>query len=287
MKNTHNLSFIIFFLLTAALFYVYWLVFAYGAGGEPKFYFLDVGQGDSELVVFPGGMKIITDAGPDSKIVKSAERVLGEDKYIDLGLITHSQLDHFNGFYYLLDHYNFGAFIINGRTDAAAKSEWDALFAKIKEKNIPVIVLSAGDKIRFEDNSIKIISPGPEFISSGEPNDTGLVELISAPPVRAIFTADTGSNIEDFLIKQKIDLSADILKVGHHGSKYSTSDEFLKAINPKVAVIEVGAKNVYNHPTPETLERLKNASVPVFRTDQDGTVTVTAEADKLRIFKEK
>ena len=252
----------------------------------PTFYFLDVGQGDSELVVFPDNVKIMTDAGPDQKVIKSLERAIGGNTYIDLAIVSHPQLDHFNGFNYLLDKYTFGAFIINGRDDTKTVEEWPALLKKIKERNIPLITLGEGDSILHQSSSISMLAPNASYIESGELNDTGLVELIKTGQARAIFTADIGANIEEYISK-KFNASADILKVSHHGSKYSSSDIFLKAVNPKVTIIEVGKNNRYGHPTKEALERLENATKNVFRTDQNGTVKIVAQEKKLLVFTEK
>jgi competence protein ComEC len=158
---------------------------------------------------------------------------------------------------------------------------------KIKAQNIPLVTLAAGDRVRYTENQIDFLSPDGNWIQSGELNDTGFVELVKAPAFRALLTADTGFNIEDYLVNKNIDIRADVLKVGHHGSKYSSGDAFLAAINPKVAVIEVGENNRYGHPTQETLARLAASVAKVFRTDQNGNIEIFAENGKLKVFAEK
>ncbi len=186
-------------------------------------YFLDVGQGDSELVVFPGNIKEMTDAGPDNKVLDGLEKVLPMgDRYIDIGIISHPQLDHFNGYNYLLDNgYRFGVFIYNGRDDGPGVKEWPDLLQKIGSKNIPLITLGAKDKVHFGESEIDLLSPNGDFGRSAELNDTGFVELVKTPGFRTLLAADTGFNTEDFLMKNGADIRADVLKVGHHGSKYS------------------------------------------------------------------
>lgn len=253
----------------------------------PLIYFLDVGQGDAELAIFPGNIKVLTDAGPDKKIISSLNRTIGNDNYIDIGIISHPQLDHFNGFNYLLDGYRFGAFIFNGRMDTPAEGEWQMFLGKLKSQNIPLITLGAGDRVRHAANEIDFLSPNKDFIQSAELNDTALIELVKTPVFKTLFTSDAGFNIEDFLIKSGVDLAADVLKIGHHGSKYSSSEEFLRAVNPKAAIVEVGAKNTYGHPTDEVLARLVSAAAKIFRTDKNGTVKVLADGNKLKIYTEK
>ena len=237
--------------------------------------------------IFPGNVKVLTDAGPDSKILGELEKIppLG-DKYIDIAIISHPQLDHFNGFGYLLDRYRIGAFIYNGRSDAPVVQEWPDLINKIKKQNIPLIQLGAGDKIKYLDGKIDFLSPNKDFIQSAELNDTGLVELVKSEKLKVLLTADIGFNVEQYLVEH-FDIAADILKVGHHGSKFSSSVEFLKAVKPKVAVIEVGSNNKYGHPTKEALQKISDVSAAIFRTDQNGQITALVADGKLKIFTEK
>jgi competence protein ComEC len=109
--------------------------------------------------------------------------------------------------------------------------------------------------------------------------------MVRTSEFQALLTGDIGANVEEDLV-EKYDLRADILKVGHHGSKYSSSQKFLHEVQPKLAVIEVG-ENRYGHPTKETLSRLEAAGAHIFRTDQNGTVRVVVEESKLKIFVEK
>ncbi len=281
----HNRTVIVFCALVVLDIAAWGTIFA-ARPGVPAIYFLDVGQGDSELVVFPGNVKILTDAGPDQKIVRSLENAIPGERYIDLAVVSHVQKDHFGGFNDVLKHYRVGAFIVNGRADAEAESEWNALLREIERQNIPLIVLGVGDAVRVGAARVDILSPDEDWIQSGAPNDTGLVEKITLPSLTALFTADTGFEIEKHLLGRGVDLRADILKVGHHGSKYSSSEEFLTAVRPAVAAIGVG-KNTYGHPARETLARLARFAKNVFRTDSDGTVKIEAYGRKLRIITEK
>lgn len=257
------------------------------ASVSPRFYFLDVGQGDAEVVALPGGVTIMTDAGPDTKVLESLPKALPQgDTYIDIAIISHPQLDHFGGYNFILDHYRVGAFIYNGRSASPGNAAWSALVAKIKKKNIPLITLGEGDVIRYGNNEIDILSPDPDFAQSGALNDTGLVELIKAPPLRALFTADIGFNIESALLAQHQDLRADILKIAHHESKDASSAAFLRAVNPRAAVIEVGAKNSYGQPASLTLgEIASSTSAQVFRTDRDGTISIWENNGAIEVAK--
>ena len=237
MRKLDNLSLIIITALIVFDVFVWWGIAFAEPASNPEMYFLDVGQGDSTLLVLPAGIQILADAGPSQKVVGEVERALDlSDRYLDLAIITHPQLDHFNGFYYLLDRYEFGAFIINGRNDAAAEKEWEALISKLEAKGTPIITLKEGDRIHYGGAVINFLHPSEEWLGSAELNDTSFVTMLQTPEFRALLTGDIGANVEEDLV-ERYHLKADILKVPHHGSKYSSSQKFLKEVQPKLAVI--------------------------------------------------
>lgn len=283
-KSLSGFILVFFALFFAVDFFVWSQILFAKTSNETQLRFLDVGQGDAELVIFPGNFKVLTDAGPDSKIISELEKIpLLNDRYIDIAIISHPQLDHFNGFRYVIDRYRVGAFIYNGRSDSPGVEEWPDLVKKIKERGTSLIQLGAGDRIRRSGDKIDFLSPNPELIQSAELNDTGLVELIESRGLKALLTADIGAETEKYLVKH-FDLRADILKVAHHGSRFSSSAVFLEAVRPKVAIIEVGSKNRYGHPTQETLKGLSVISAAIFRTDKSGQITVSVIGEKLKIF---
>jgi competence protein ComEC len=288
LRNKPNIFFAaILFAFAASDIFVWREIFAGCPSGIARAYFLDVGQGDSELVVFPDGVAIMTDAGPTDAVLGGLAKALPGKHYIDLALVTHPQMDHFNGYNFILDHYEIGAFLYNGRDDPGVAA-WAALKQKIATKHIPFITLGAGDGVREAENEIDILSPNAAFAESAELNDTGLVEMITTADFRALFTADIGFNIEDWLMENVKDLHAEILKVPHHGSKYASGDAFLRAVDPAVAVIEVGEKNTYGQPAAATLARIASSTrAAVFRTDQNGTVGISLKDNALEIEREK
>jgi len=285
-KKFDSISIIILASLVLADIFIWYTIVFSSPRRETEMYFLDVGQGDAELAIFPHNVKVLTDAGPDQKILRALEGVLNEtDRYIDIAIITHPQLDHYNGFNYLIDRYTIGAFIFNGRSAPPDSKEWSTLLEKIRTKNIPLITIRSGDKIKYGDINIDFLSPDPLYIQSEELNDTSIVELIKTPQFKILLTGDIGMNIERFLVENRESLRANVLKIPHHGSKYSSSDEFLRAITPNVAIIEVGNRNRYGHPTKEALLRIASSThAQIFRTDYDGTVKVLEENNKLKVF---
>lgn len=246
-------------------------------------YFLPVGQGDSELAVLPGGAKVLIDGGPpDSLVLDNLDKILSpRDRYLDLIILTHPQQDHFGGLVEVLRRYKVGAFIWNGET--GNNEGLNDLLDTTNIYKIPNIILVAGDEIKYKESQLKVL--WPRIVNGGieDINEDVIVLALESTGIKALFTADAGENTEAE-IKNSYVGPIDILKVGHHGSKFSSSNEFLNAFKPKIAVIEVG-KNNYGHPTMEALNRLADVGARVFRTDKDGLMKLESSINALRILK--
>ena len=232
-------------------------------------FFMDVGQGDSELIILPGGVKVLIDGGPNKSVLFELDKVLQQmDRYIDLVVITHPQVDHFGGLYDVLERYRVGAVIATGR-DGTGKA-WQDFVELIKKKSIPVVIVGAKDYIRYRESSFTILSPGRELLNNKELNESSIVLGLESEGIKIMFTGDAGFLVDNFL-SDNYDINIDVLKVAHHGSKYATGQRFLRKATPLISVIEVG-KNKFGHPTQKTLNRLKLIGSRIYRTDYNGTV---------------
>lgn len=287
MFNKNHL--IIFFVFLAVFdLFVWSLIIFNNQNNNLEVYFFDIGQGDSEMVILPGNIKVLIDGGPDKKILSELAEILSPtDRYIDLIILSHPQMDHFAGLIDVLKRYKVGAFIYNGRAGEAKafKDLENAVKENLKESGALKIILAQGDKIKYQDNIFDVFSPPKEFLASKELNDTTLVLKLSVGNFKALFTGDIGENIEKYLA-ENFDIRTDVLKVGHHGSKFSSGAEFLNETKPEISVIEVG-KNSYGHPTSQTLIRLANVGSQIFRTDLDGAVKLVVDGASINIFKKK
>lgn len=253
-------------------------------GGELTLAFLNVGQGDSSLIEIPNGrepIQILIDGGPDASVLRELGKILPpSDRYLDLLVMTHPQLDHFAGFLNVLERYDVGAFVSPGRRgETGAYRELADLLAAGR---VPYVVLTEGDAIRAGDSELAAFGPSPQERLSGELNNSSLVLMLSSGDLRALYTADIGADVEQRLTRD-YDLRAHILKVPHHGSRFSSSEAFLAEVQPAVAMIEVGT-NTYGHPTPAALERLASVKARVFRTDADGTVRAVFRGGTIELF---
>ncbi len=255
------------------------------SASEASLYFLDVGQGDSSIIVLPGAVQILVDGGPPNrKLLEELSEVLGTgDRYIDFLVMTHPQLDHFGGFIEALGQYEIGVFISNGR--AGETDGYRALRDALAAKQVPYVALGEGDLIRYGSSRIEFFAPSPGEFLSEELNDTSLVFRLSVGGVAALYTGDIGAAVEERLAAEG-NVTSDILKVPHHGSRFSSGSRFLTAVDPKVAVIEVG-KNSYGHPTSAAIQRLGSVGATVFRTDRHGTIHVVPRGSNMQVFTEK
>ena len=246
-------------------------------------YFLDVGQGDSALVRLEGTVDVLIDGGPpNNRVVRALGDVLPFiDRYIDVVLITHVQSDHIGGLIEVLRRYNVGVVLWNGV--GAETAVFQELYRIIQERNIPFIVVGVGDTLCYRSSCFIVLAPSEILKGASDMNDTSVVVLLKNQDISFLFTGDISTRVER-LLREQYYLSVDVLKVAHHGSRYSSSEAFLSAIRPKVAVISVG-RNSYGHPTSETLKRLANVGAQVLRTDMHGTVRIVLDKQTLHISK--
>src|SRR3989344_4793918 len=254
---------------------------------QSTLYVLDVVQGDSQLVVLASengrsAIKILIDGGKDKSVLAALDEALGSvsDKYLDLVILTHTDLDHMGGLIEVARRYDIGMFISNGRKGTS--EAYSALQEVLTERNIPTRILLEGDAIRYGDNRIAVLSPNRALLQSKEVNESGVVVMLTTNQptggVNVLFTADIGFPAEQILLAKKYDLMSDILKVGHHGSKNSSGENFIAAVHPLISIIGVG-KNSYGHPTPRVLKTLELAGSRVYRTDQNGTIKIPLDAE--------
>jgi competence protein ComEC len=274
------------FLIGCFFFNVVWVVMYFESNkNNAAVYFLDVGQGDSELIIFPSGAKMLIDGGPpNGKVETEISRIIGPfDRYIDLIILTHPQTDHFGGLVGLSKNYKFGAFFTNGeRSDIDG---YVSLKENLEERGVRHTQIYAGDIIKQGETIFRVFSPQipkeGESIDHKDENDRAILGKLSMGDGNILFTADIGKSIEDAFAPLLGYI--DVLKVAHHGSKYSSGERFISFTKPKIAIIEVG-KNSYGHPAPEITKRLFENGATVYRTDTHGTIKVEFKDGFMRAY---
>ena len=240
--------------------------------------FIDVGQGDASLIMTEK-TAIAVDVGPTESGEKTADRIFALAGKLDGVGITHPHEDHMGALSEVLETIPTDRVVMNA--DASDGSYFTRALDVIEEKEIPVTEAKAGDVIEIGDITLEIIAP--ISYSEEDKNSNSVVLRASAEGVSVLITGDATVDEETQVLEKHDDLKADILKVGHHGSSTSTSEEFLRAVSPSIAVISCGEGNAYGHPHYSTLTRLREAGAEVWRTDKNGTVTVYVEDGKLKV----
>ena len=247
--------------------------------------FFDVGQGDSIFIETLEGRQILIDGGPDITILeKLGEEMPFWDRTIDLVILTHPEHDHMSGLLEVLENYHIENILWTGvLKDTAEFKEWEKL---IGEEGSRITIAKAGDKIVLGDPEkeyIEILFPfeSLEGKEAFDANNTSVVSKLVFGDISFLFFGDAYKSVEKELIEKGIDIDAEVLKVGHHGSKTSSSPKFIENVSPEFAVIQCGKDNTYGHPAPETLEVLGNYGINIFRTDLEGDIKLTVKNNKL------
>lgn len=246
--------------------------------GVVTFAVLDIGQGDGLFIQGPTGIQVLVDAGPNTGAVLRALPAVMPwwDRTIDAAIETHPDADHMGGLLDVFERYQVGAFITPGIIKHNTTT--DALDRDVDAEHSKIYIARRGMVLDLGGGAeLDILYPDADVSGYGEKtNDGSIVAQLRYGSTTVMLTGDAAFDTESHLISLgRTTLRSDILKVGHHGSKTSTSDAFIAAVHPSIALISVGAHNTYGHPTPETLSRLQNAGVPVMRTDQHGTIVCT------------
>lgn len=241
---------------------------------ELKVAFLDIGQGDA-ILISQGSNQMLIDGGKSGKLLleKLGGHIPFWDRDIEIMLATHPDQDHIGGLVDVLRSYNVHKII---KTQAESESQtYGALSEEIKNENAEVVEAKAGLEIKFPNGAAaEIIFPAASLASgvAADSNAGSVVAKLDFGESQFLFTGDLPSRQEAELLSSGLDLKASVLKVAHHGSKYSTGSDFVAAVEPEEAVVSVGKKNSYGHPNQEVLNRLMKKGIKTWRTDEMGDI---------------
>jgi competence protein ComEC len=285
MKKIYYLFFALFLLV---LNIICWNeVFILAESRNLSVNFLNVGQGDSAFVITPGGHQILIDGGPDQSALREISSLMPFfDKTIDLVILSHPEKDHMQGLIDILQRYKADYILWTGvKKQDPEYYAWINVLEKQKNMGAKIIIAQFGQKIIAGNVFIDTLHPF-EILENKElkdtSNDAGVISRLVFGKNYFLFTGDMSSNLEKEFVREDINLDSNVLKIAHHGSKYSTSEKFLQAVNPEIAVIEVG-KNSYGHPTPEVLQKLEKFGIKILRTDKDGTIKIESDGNNIKV----
>ena len=251
---------------------------------------LDVGQGDALLLEGGAGGRILVDSGPDpDRLVALLDaRLPPWDRRLDLLVVTHPHEDHVAGAAHLLDRYRVAQVADAG--DPGYGPGWRAYASVLERSGRRPVRLAAGSRLSLDGARIDVLWPLPGHRPPGpnaegyEINNVSLVFDVRYGERRLLLTGDVEDDVDPELLRLGIGgQRVDVLKVAHHGSGTATTDPFVGALQPRVAIVSAGADNRYGHPNPGTIARLEAAGARVLRTDRDGSVTVATDGRQLSV----
>ena len=248
--------------------------------GKGSLAMLDVGQGDATLITAPSGAQMLIDAGKDAKVLSELVRVMPTgDKSIDVVIATHPDADHIGGLGRVLDRYDVGLFLaseVEGDTQL-----YQDLIIQVTEQEIPAYFVRKGMNVVLDPTTLFATLFPDRDVKNWETNTASVVGRLQMGTSSALLTGDSPSSIEEYLVKREPKaIDVDILKIGHHGSKTSSSETFLRTASPSLALISAGVDNRYGHPAPVVLDRLKKLKVPWVSTQEKSTVVFTTDGVK-------
>jgi len=244
--------------------------------------FLDIGQGDAILIEAPNGNQMLIDAGANRSILSELGAVLSfSDRFIDVVLATHPDKDHIGGFPSLFERYAIGVALDSGAVSDTNTSKTYEQY--ITDYNIVHTIVERGTRIILDTDIVAtVLYPDSIFVVPNDTNAGSVIVLLTYKNISFLFTGDSPQKIENYL-SQHSDIDVDVLKLGHHGSKTSSSDLFLKATTPLYAVISAGKENRYGHPHQEVLDRMNALGIPVVRTDTAGRLVFETDGTTLSL----
>lgn len=242
---------------------------------------LDVGQGDAVLVQTPEGHEVLIDGGAHRGVLREvAAQQSWFDRHIDLVIATHPDTDHVGGLVDVLERYDVDLLLM---TEVVGGSPAAAAFASaMKEEGAAVIPARAGQVIQLgASTTIHVLAPA-SGTAGWKPNTASIIVKIVYGDTAVLLTGDAPSSVEDYLAETYgVGLRANVLKLGHHGSKTSTSDYFLDTVDPQYAVVSAGHDNRYGHPHQSVVDRVLARDIETFHTGADGTVSFYSDGQRM------
>jgi len=275
-------------LIVANLFV--WLAVA--ETGRQKFtevWFFDVGQGDAAFVQTARGTQIVIDGGPGNSALEKLGRAMPfYDRQIDWMILSHPDSDHLSGLLAVLENYRVDNIVWSGiGKDSAECRQWEAMIAR---EGARVFEVSARDKFSLDGGAVAVEILSPEAGAAAaekKSNNLSVAARIVHKNRAFLFAGDIDAKQEEMIFRADPGLRADVLKIAHHGSKYSANEEFMAGLATAAAVVSCGEGNRYGHPHPETLDLLEKYDIKTLRTDENGNIVFRTDGQSLFVNTEK
>jgi len=246
-----------------------------------KVVFFDVGQGDAIWIETPGGVQVLIDGGRDRSVMRALSGEMSFfDRSIDMVVATHEDADHVGGLPEVFDRYDVDTFL---RTENQGEGTAAKRIDSINESSGSDVVY-ARTGMNFDLGTgvfLSVVFPDRN-VAGLETNTSSIILKLVYGSSEFLLTGDSPDEIEKYLVAGNVDLVSDVLKLGHHGSKTSTSEEFLERVNPVYVVVSAGKDNSYGHPHPEVTQRVAAQSVELLSTIEEGSIVFLTDGTNLR-----
>lgn len=239
-------------------------------------YYFDVGQADS-ILIRENDNNILIDAGNNEdgeKLVNYLKNDLNIEKF-NMVVGTHPHEDHIGGLDNVIDSFDIDTILMPNATSTS--KTFENVLDSIEKKDYKITVPKINEEFNYNNINIKVLYTGTD---EKDLNNTSIVLKLTYQNNKFLFMGDATSKVEKKLLNE--DIKSDVLKIGHHGSEYSTTKNFLDKVNPQYAIIEVGKNNTYKHPKEITLDKLNKKNIKIYRTDIDGTIKVVSDGNNLK-----
>jgi competence protein ComEC len=241
-------------------------------------YVLDVGQGDAIYVRTPSGRDMLVDGGRSVSVLRRLSEIMPwDDRFIDVVVATHPDADHIGGLPPVLERYGVGVFVEPGIESGNFID--DEVHRLLLERGIRSVLARRGMVVDFGDGALfDILYPDGDVSNLRDANDASIVGMVRFGSTSVMLTGDAPQSVErQILSLDGAFLSSEILKAGHHGSRTSSADEFVRAVSPRWAVISAGKDNSYHHPHEEVIGLFRRLGIEIVRTDDSGTISFVSD----------
>ncbi len=255
-----------------------------------KVAFLDVGQGDSILIQAPNGQTMLIDGGRSTSLANSVIIPKLKEwgaRQVDVLIPTHPDLDHIAGLVGVLENYPVKLAALTGQVHST--QIYERLLTDIRDKNVEALKVRTGTAIPF-DSSVKIDVLNPDDAAVNNADDTNNASIVLKLTYGAtsfLLTGDAELPADKAILDHGFDVRSTVLKLGHHGSRTSTNEDWLNHVQPQLGIISVGKDNSFGHPHPEVIAALDKLKIPYIRVDEHGTITVTSDGAAIHVTSDK
>lgn len=248
--------------------------------------FLDVGQGDSILIVSPSGKQMLVDGGPDKRVIQKLSDVMPFfDRSIDVVLNTHPDKDHIGGLPEVLRRYDVSYVMDPGvKSDSGTYGYYTQLVEQEVQKGGTYIEARRGQTVNFQDGAyVRILYPDRDMNGVKNDNNASVVLQVVYGSTTVMLTGDAPQGVEKYVVSlDGATLKSNILKAGHHGSRTSSAPEFVRVVSPMYAIISAGKNNQYNHPHKEVMDLFASSSIQTFATYDLGTIMFESDGTTIK-----